>query len=224
MKRRRYVAPCIHMGRFSVLNGLQPAAELSLSLEKQKMHNIKVITSTTREGSKGIAIANWITDFAKESGLFDIELLDLARINLPFMNEPQHPRMQQYKYQHTKDWSRVINEADGFIIVLGEYNFGFPAPVKNAIDYLFNEWKYKAVAFVSYGGASGGLRSTQMLKQVVTSVYMTAVVDQVQIAFFAKMIGEDHVFRPTDSINKAATAMLNELSRWAGVLKPLRAN
>src|SRR5919202_6790763 len=134
------------------------------------MNSLKIITSTTRPGRKGIAVANWMTGVAQQTGKFNVELLDLAVINLPFLDEPNHPRLQQYQHEHTKRWSATIDAADAFIIVLGEYNFGFPAPIKNALDYLFNEWKHKPVAIVSYGGISGGLRSTQMIKQVVTAL------------------------------------------------------
>jgi NAD(P)H-dependent FMN reductase len=109
------------------------------------MHNLKIIISTTRQGRKGNVVASWITSLAKEDKRFDTALLDLAEINLPFMDEPNHPRLQQYQNEHTKKWSTTIQEADAFIIVLSEYNFGFPAPIKNALDYLFNEWKHKPV-------------------------------------------------------------------------------
>src|SRR5689334_16729752 len=168
------------------------------------MNNIKIITSTTREGRKGIAVANWITELAKKNNANTVELLDLAEINLPFMDEPNHPRLRQYQHEHTKRWSATISEADAFIIVFAEYNFGFPAPIKNAIDYLFNEWHYKPVAFVSYGGVSGGLRSTQMLKQVVTAVQMMPIVDSVTIPFFAKLIDESGVFNPSELIVTSA--------------------
>jgi len=151
-----------------------------------------------------------------------VELLDLAEINLPLMDEPNHPRLRQYQHEHTKKWSVKIDEADAFIIVLAEYNFGFPAPIKNAIDYLFNEWMYKPVAFVSYGGVSGGLRSTQMLKQVVTAVHMMPIVDSVNIPFFAKLIDENGVFKATEVIIKSAELMLRELERWSEALKTMR--
>ena len=136
------------------------------------MNSLKIITSTTRPGRKGIAIAKWITGLSEQCGRFNAELLDLPLIGLPMMDEPNHPRLKQYQHEHTKKWSSLIDSADAFIIVLSEYNFGFPAPIKNALDYLFHEWRYKPVAFVSYGGISGGLRSTQMLKQVVTALNM----------------------------------------------------
>lgn len=186
------------------------------------MNNLKIITSTTREGRKGIAVANWITAVAKNTEHFNVELLDLAEINLPFINEPHHPRLQQYQHAHTKQWSQTIHSADAFIIVLAEYNFGFPAPIKNAIDYLYNEWMQKPVAFVSYGGVSGGLRSTQMLKQVVTAVHMMPVVDQVNIPFFANLINNEGVFVPGETIAKSAEVMLSELERWGEALRTMR--
>jgi NAD(P)H-dependent FMN reductase len=186
------------------------------------MNKLKIITSTTRPGRKGIAVANWITALAKEIGKYDVELLDLSEINLPFMDEPNHPRLQQYQHEHTKRWSVAIDSADAFIIVLGEYNCGFPAPIKNALDYLFNEWKYKPVAFVSYGGISGGLRSTQMLKQVVTTMYMMPIVEAVSIPFFGKYISNENRFKPEDVVIKSAKLMLAQLERCSEALKTLR--
>ncbi|RYY56952.1 MAG: NADPH-dependent oxidoreductase [Chitinophagaceae bacterium] len=186
------------------------------------MHKIKIITSTTREGRKGVIIANWITELVKGMADVEAELLDLAEINLPLMDEPNHPKMKQYKHPHTLAWSRKIEEADGFIIVLAEYNYGFPAPIKNALDYLFQEWQHKPVGFVSYGGASGGLRSTQMLKQVVTTLSMIPLVEQVALSFFTKYINEQSRFVADATIEKAAGTMLSELHRWMTILRPMR--
>jgi NAD(P)H-dependent FMN reductase len=186
------------------------------------MQNLKIITSTTRQGRKGIIVAQWITALALQSAKFEVELLDLAAINLPFMDEPNHPRLQQYQHEHTRSWSRTIGAADAFIIVLGEYNFSFPAPIKNALDYLFNEWKHKPVAIVSYGGVSGGLRATQMLKQVVTSLNMMPLVESVALPFFGKYITDEDEFVPEESVAKSAVTMLKELERWSHTLKAMR--
>lgn len=185
------------------------------------MNKLKIITSTTREGRKGIFIANWLMEMLKDDSRFETELLDLAAVNLPLLNEPNHPRLQQYQYEHTKKWSATINAADAFIIVLSEYNFSFPAPIKNALDYLFNEWKYKPAGIVSYGGVSGGLRSTQMLKLVLTTLSITPLVESVAIPFFSKHIQHD-VFTPEEPVVKSTQVMLTELNRWSDVLKQMR--
>ncbi|HQZ82799.1 MAG TPA: NAD(P)H-dependent oxidoreductase [Pyrinomonadaceae bacterium] len=194
----------------------------SSNLKKIFMTSLKIITSTTREKSQGIKVARWITEFAKADTDLDVELLDLRAIGLPLMDEPEHPRLGKYTHDHTKEWSKKIAAADAFIIVLGEYNYGYPAPIKNAIDYLFNEWTYKPVAFVSYGGISAGLRSTQMLKQVVTTLNMMPIAEQVNIPLFAKLINEDGQFVPDDAIERSALAMLKELKRWSDAMKPMR--
>jgi len=186
------------------------------------MYKLKIITSTNREGSKGIIVANWLYDQVRGDTRFETELLDLAVIGLPFMSEPNHPRLQQYQFDHTKKWSATIENSDAFIIVLSEYNFGFPAPIKNALDYLFNEWKYKAVGIVSYGGVSGGLRSTQMLKQVLTTLSMTPLMESVPIPFFSKYITDDEQFQPEETVVKSVRAMLTEIHRWTEALTPLR--
>src|SRR5205085_12274105 len=130
--------------------------------------SLKIIIGSTRAGRKGPSIASWIYKLAKETAAFDTELIDLAEINLPFLDEPNHPRLHQYVHQHTLDWSAKIIPADAFIFVTPEYNYGYSAPLKNAIDFLYREWLYKPVAIVSYGGVSAGTRAVQQLKQVVS--------------------------------------------------------
>src|SRR3954467_897411 len=115
------------------------------------MLKLKIISATTRPGRKGPLVAAWITAIAKKYPDFEVELLDLGEINLPMMDEPLHPRLRKYQHEHTRKWSATIDDADAFVIVTAEYNFGMPAPLKNALDYLFQEWAYKPVGIVSYG-------------------------------------------------------------------------
>jgi NAD(P)H-dependent FMN reductase len=186
------------------------------------MHNLKVITASTRPGRKGPALSSWILEEAKKHAEFKIEHLDLAEINLPFLDEPNHPRMQKYEKDHTKNWSARITEADAFIFVIPEYNFGYPATIKNALDFLYNEWNYKPVAFVSYGGISGGTRSVQALKQVVTAVKMMPVVEAVNVPFFTKHINDQGIFVADEPIQKSAESMIADLLKWTVALKPMR--
>jgi len=185
------------------------------------MLNLKIIIASTRPGRKGPAIAKWITDMAATDPRFSVEVLDLAAINLPFLDEAQHPRLQQYQHQHTKDWSATISGADAFVFVMPEYNFGFTAPLKNALDFLFNEWAHKPVGLVSYGGVAGGMRAVQLLKPVLVALRLTPAGD-VPIPFFAKLIDAQGVFQPNEELTKSATGMLNGLAKWSPVLAQLR--
>src|SRR5699024_12660244 len=116
------------------------------------MEKLKIITSTTRKGRKGIAFATWMQEFATQEGSFDIELLDLAEINLPPLAEPNHPMQGQYEHEYTEEWSRKIHEADAFICVLRVYLSGYPAPLNNPIAYIQHELKYKPLGYMSFGG------------------------------------------------------------------------
>ena len=186
------------------------------------MYNLKIIIASTRPGRKGPALANWIFEVAKKYTEFSVELLDLAEINLPFLDEPNHPRMQQYTKEHTKKWSATITSADAFIFVTPEYNYGYPATLKNAIDFLFNEWNFKPVAFVSYGGIAAGTRSMQAIKQVLTALNMVPVVTAVNVPLFTKYIDGQNKFNADEGINAAADGMMKELLNWTGVLHQMR--
>src|SRR5579884_3827491 len=144
---------------------------------------LMIILASTRPGRVGEPIARWFEQTAREQGSFDVEFVDLAALNLPFMDEPNHPRFKKYAHQHTKDWSAKVESADAFVFVMPEYNYGITAPLKNAIDYLHQEWQYKPVGFVSYGGVSAGTRAVQMIKQVVTTLKMIPVSEAVSIPF-----------------------------------------
>jgi NAD(P)H-dependent FMN reductase len=183
---------------------------------------LQIIIASTRPGRVGPSVASWIHERAVAHGGFDVELVDLAEVNLPMFDEPKHPRFGQYVHQHTKDWSATIKRADAFIFVVPEYNYGFNAAIKNAIDYLNAEWQHKPVGFVSYGGVAAGTRAVQMLKQVITTLKMVPMFDAVNIPFVQQFLDEDRKLQPNDIMETAAAAMLDELVRWTASLRSLR--
>jgi NAD(P)H-dependent FMN reductase len=182
---------------------------------------LMIVIASTRPGRVGLPVAEWFEQIAREHGGFDVEVVDLLELDLPMMDEPNHPRFHDYTKQHTKDWSAKVADADAFVFVMPEYNYGFNAPLKNAIDYLHVEWQYKPVGFVSYGGISAGTRAVQMLKQVVTTLKMTPLPEAVSIPFVAKFI-DDGAVQANETMEQAAGAMLVELARVGAALAPLR--
>lgn len=187
------------------------------------MSKLEIIIASTRPGRVGLPVGEWIRDQAVEHGGFDeVELVDLAEVNLPFMNEPNHPRLRRYVHQHTKDWANKVAEADAFILVLPEYNYGFNAEIKNALDYLNQEWHYAPVGLVSYGGVAAGTRAAQMIKQVLTTLKMTPLPEAVHIPFVQQFLDEDRKVRPNDVMLTASKAMLDELVVVTDVFAPLR--
>jgi NAD(P)H-dependent FMN reductase len=186
------------------------------------MPTLTVIIGSTRPGRAGLPIAEWFVARARKHGGFRVEVADLAEIDLPLLDEPNHPRLHQYTKQHTRDWSARIERSDAIVFVTPEYNHGYPAAIKNAIDYLHQEWRDKPVGFVTYGGVAAGTRAMQQLKQVVTTLRMVSVVEAVNIPFHTQFIDDDGRVQANETMEQAADAMLDELSRLDGALRPLR--
>jgi NAD(P)H-dependent FMN reductase len=182
---------------------------------------LTVVLASVRDGRAGEAIAQWFVTRAKEHGKFDSEIADLKELNLPIMNEPQHPRLKKYVHESSKRWSGIVGGSDAFVFVTPEYNYTMPPALVNALDTLYHEWTYKPVGFVSYGGVSGGIRSVQTAKLMVTGFKMMPMVEAVNIPFYSQLM-QDGVFKSNETHDKAVGPMLDELARWSEALKSLR--
>lgn len=185
--------------------------------------NLMVIVASTRPGRLGPAIASWFVDvthaLAGDLGV-TVTIADLAEINLPLLDEPEHPAAGDYVHQHTRDWSRRVAAADAFLVITPEYNFGMPATLKNALDYLYAEWAWKPVGFISYGNTSAGTRAVQMAKQVVTTLRMVPIGATVALRLSEHV--SDSAVHPSSARATGAQAVLTELVRVAVALRPLR--
>ena len=183
--------------------------------------NLLVVVGSTRPGRAGLPISEWFVEQAETHEDVNVTVADLAELNLPLFDEPNHPRLRQYLNRHTKQWSALVDAADAVVIVTPEYNHSYPAPLKNALDYLHQEWAYKPVGFVSYGGVSAGTRAVIALKPVVSALRMVPVVENVNIPFHPQFLN-DGVLEPNDTTTQAADAMVDELVRVEAALRPLR--
>lgn len=183
-----------------------------------KLH---VIVASTRPGRVGPAVADWFVAQVPPGLGFDVELVDLAAVGLPLLDEPHHPSEHQYLHAHTRRWSASVATADAFVLVMPEYNVGFTAPLKNALDYLYSEWHHKPVGFVSYGMTSAGLRAVEMIKPVLISLKMVPVHDAVSVPLRSRLDAYG-VLHPDQVMDDAAQRLLVELRLLEIALRPLR--
>ncbi len=186
------------------------------------MAQLMIVIASTRPGRGGTAVATWFSERANEHGAFEIRVVDLAEFTLPLLDEPNHPRLRNYVNRHTHEWSAMVDAADAFAFVTPEYNHGYPASLKNAIDYLHHEWRYKPVGFVSYGGVAAGTRSVEQLQQVVTAVKLTPVIEQVNVPFYQQFLDDEGILQANEVMETAAVALLDQLARLEEALRPLR--
>jgi NAD(P)H-dependent FMN reductase len=182
---------------------------------------LQIIVASTRPGRVGEPIARWFAGCAHEHGAFDVEILDLADVDLPMFAEPEHPRLGRYTLDTTKAFSATVARADAFAIVHPEYNHSFVAPLKNALDHLHQEWAGKPVAVLGYGGVAAGARATEALLPVLLGLRMVPVAATVPIPFASRQVsgsGDDRVFTPAPETETGAKAALDGLAGWLDTL------
>jgi len=183
---------------------------------------LNIVVASTRPGRIGPAVARWVDEVARASGLFAVQLVDLADFELPLLDEAAHPAQRNYAHEHTKRWSSSVAAADAFLFVTPEYDYFAPASLVNAIQVLMHEWAYKPAAVVSYGGVSGGLRGTQVLRSLLGNLNMVAINQPVPVPFVRQFVGEDGIFRPEPIVQQGTEALLGELSKWTLALRSMR--
>lgn len=136
------------------------------------MTRIGILTASTRPRRIGHHVATWVRTLAPdEVELVDVDLRELA---LPLLDEPEMPSGGHYVHEHTRRWAAVVEGLDAIVLVMPEYNRGYNAALKNAIDYLYAEWDGMPVACVGYGW-SGAQYARSALRQTLDRIGMVVV-------------------------------------------------
>ncbi|MFI0237795.1 NADPH-dependent FMN reductase [Streptomyces sp. NPDC016845] len=185
------------------------------------MPSIGIIVGSTRPGRVGPQIAQWVEKTAGSRDDAVFELVDIADYHLPLFDEPRSPRMGDYEHEHTRAWAAKIDALDGFVFVTPEYNRSIPAALKNAIDFVYNEWNNKAAGFVGYGSNVSGARALDHLRHIAGAVQLTAVHTQVHLSLQSDF-EQFTTFAPADRHEAALQQMLTEVVTLTSALAPLR--
>lgn len=184
------------------------------------MSHIQIIIGSTRPGRVGPKIAEWFLDQVKDNKNATYELIDLEEINLPMLDESKLPAQGQYEHQHTKEWSEIIKRGDAFVWVTPEYNHGASPVLTNAINYLYNEWLYKPVSFLGYGGM-GGTRAIEQLVTVASELEMVPLQQRVHIVEPWSAFDEQGEINP-EHVKGHPNNVVDKLAKWAEATKSLR--
>lgn len=182
---------------------------------------LQIIVASTRPGRVGEPIARWFADYARAYEGFEVEIVDLAEVDLPMFAEPEHPRTGRYTLDSTRAFSAIIARGDAFVFVTPEYNHSFNAALKNALDHLNREWAGKPATIVSYGGVAAGTRAAEALWPVLVGLNMVPVSAAVPIPFAMKNVsgeGDQRVFTPAPETEGGAKAALDGLAAWIDTL------
>ena len=170
---------------------------------------IAVIIGSTREGRVGDGVGRWAAEVAAQRPDVEASVLDLADYDFP-PSYPDRPTPEVRRF------TGQVADADGFVVVTPEYNRSFPASLKQAIDYAYDEWHAKPAGFVSYGYRSEGLHAVEQLRSVFTELHVMTVRTTVGV----NLLADEPL--DTEHRRRAADAMLDQLTWWASALKDAR--
>lgn len=196
-------------------NLLTFASTTSTAADQIPALRMAILVGSTREGRVGSGIARWFADRATEHASLELDVVDLARFAFP-AHYPLRPT------EAMQEFAARIEQADAFVVVTPEYNHGYPASLKQAIDVGCGEWFAKPVGFVSYGTHGQGLRSVEQLRLVFAALHMVTVADVVSFNLFDGSLDDDGSPRDADAADVAVHRMLAELIWWAHALREAR--
>jgi NAD(P)H-dependent FMN reductase len=185
---------------------------------------ILVVLGSIREGRVGDKVSDWVMEESKKRAPeFNYEFLDLKGYPMKSYEESAHPAMLDGKTsdKSANKWIKKVKEADAFIFVTPEYNHLPSGALKNAIDYPYNEWHKKPIAYVSYGGASGGSRVVEILRLAAVEQHMVPIRESVVIQFVHQKV-EDNKLVPDGYMSNALTSTFDQLEWWTKVTKKAR--
>jgi NAD(P)H-dependent FMN reductase len=196
---------------------------MGMDNNEQSKHKLVIIVGSVRDGRFGPAVASWVAEQAGAHGGFEVEVVDLAEVDLPLALPAESPKYAGDAYPRPAGMAALtsaLEGADAFVVVTPEYNHSYPASLKAAIDWHFTQWTAKPVAFVSYGGAAGGRHAVLHLENVLTELHAVTIRDGLAFPnyFTAWQDG-----RPLDPEAAGyAKTLLEQLAWWAGALRSAR--
>ncbi|WP_369183552.1 NADPH-dependent FMN reductase [Streptomyces sp. Y1] len=187
-------------------------------------HKLVIIVGSVRDGRFGPVVSSWVAEQAAAHDAFEVEVVDLAEVELPLALPASSPKFAGDGYPRPAGMARLteaLEGADAFLIVTPEYNHSYPASLKAAIDWHFTQWTAKPVAFVSYGGAAGGRHAVLHLENVLTELHAVTIRDGLAFPNYFTAWRDGSPLDPAAA--GYARTLLDQLAWWAGALKNARA-
>jgi len=197
------------MGFFSKLFGTKQEEEV-----KMEKLNIGIVLGSTREGRVSPQVGAWVKELADKRGDANFTIIDIADYKLPFLGEPGADA------SGAAAWSEIIAKQDGFVFIVQEYNHSITGALKNALDFLREEWNNKAAGIVSYGSV-GGARAAEHLRGILGELLVADVRVHPALSLFTDFENGTE-FKPKEVQADSVNQMLDQVIPWSTALKTIR--
>jgi NAD(P)H-dependent FMN reductase len=175
--------------------------------------HLAVVIASVRKDRVGPSVARWFLDAADRAGFCDVDVIDLAQLNLPD---------DLAGGGDTELFTKRVQYAEAVVVVTPEYNRGYPGALKTAIDTALPEWRATPVGFVSYGGVSGGLRAVEQLRSVFAELHTVTMQATVGLPYVWDRFDGAGNLRDPARADSAAATLLRQLTWWGHTLRTAR--
>lgn len=181
---------------------------------------IQIIIGSIRDGRASGPVAHWVAAQARRRDDMDVEVIDLKEWDLPMFALGRPPAMGDYADSRQIAFAEKIGEADGYLFVSPEYNHGYSPVLKNAIDYIYDEWHRKPASYVSFGN-TGGARAVEQLRLVCVELEMAPLKRALHLFGVSGRI-DGTSFAAEDREVQGLDTCLDELCWWSRALRAAR--
>ena len=182
---------------------------------------IGIIIGSTRPGRVGDQVAHWVQEHAARLGEAEYEIVDLAEVALPLLDEAVPASAGRYAGEHTRAWAELVDSFDGFVFVTPEYNHAPSASLLNALSFVYREWNDKAAALVSYGATANGARAADMLRPILGELQIADIRQQLALSLIHDFEGF-RTFAPGEQHLANLQTLVGQLESWAGAMQGVR--
>lgn len=177
---------------------------------------LAVIVGSNREGRFAPTVSRWFAGQLDRRTDVETDVIDLDDVEIPL-------RFGAAGRSAMTPFRERIGAADAIVVITPEYNHSYPAPLKQAIDFVKLEWFAKPIGFVAYGGVSGGLRAVEHLRNVFAELHAVTIRDSVSLHGAGGRFNEAGQLLEPEPADAAAQLMLDELVWFAEALRAARA-
>ena len=188
-------------------------------------NRILVLYGSYRSDRMGIRLAQFVVEGFRARG-DDVELIDAKAVGLPMLDRMYKEHRKGEAPEALEKLAGQIREADGFVFITGEYNWGVQPGLKNLTDHFLEEWFWRPAAIASYSaGRFAGARAATAWHGTLSEMGMVVVSSTIAAGPIAQTLSADG--KPTGEGGKALAQAFprfaDDLTWWVEAARAQRA-
>src|SRR5580693_6325117 len=187
-------------------------------------HRILVFYGSYRSDRMGIRLADFLVGRLRGRG-DDVALIDAREVGLPMLDRMYKEYPKGQAPERLEKLAGQIRDADGFVFVTGEYNWGIQPGLKNLTDHFLEEWFWRPAAIASYSaGRISGARAATAWHGTLSEMGMVVVSSTIAVGQIGQALSAqgDPIGDGSEVLEGAFPRFADDLIWWIEAAKMQR--